>query len=178
MIGKMVTYFCNEDISLIENYNEATNDNIQIWHCHHRKETDEGLSVKQLKEQGLYYHRPASELIFLTPREHCVLHQNNRKGWHHTKETIMKMSESHKGKCYSEETKRKHSNTIINWYKTHDSPRKGKHNSNETNERIKEVNIGKKMVNKNGVNTWAFKDEIQNYLDNGWVLGKHKNISI
>ena len=30
--------FCNEDISLIENYDKAIVDNTQTWHCHHRAE--------------------------------------------------------------------------------------------------------------------------------------------
>ena len=66
--------YCSEDISLIENYDKANEDLSQTWHIHHKKETDEGLSVKQLKELGLYFYRPASELIFLTRYEHNKLH--------------------------------------------------------------------------------------------------------
>ena len=74
-----VKNFCNEDISLIENYEKAINDKTQTWHCHHRRETDEGLSVKQLMELGLYLNRPANELIFLTPEEHTSLHHKGKK---------------------------------------------------------------------------------------------------
>ena len=43
---------------------------------HHRLEIqgENRLSVKELKEQKLYYHRPASELIFLPEQEHSKLH--------------------------------------------------------------------------------------------------------
>ena len=76
MIGKDVKKFCCEDLSLIENYEKAINDNTQIWHCHHRLEIQDGksVSVKELKENNLYFHRPASELIFLTEKEHSKLH--------------------------------------------------------------------------------------------------------
>ena len=81
MISKNVKKFCYEDISLIKNYELAINDNKHIWDCHHRKETDEGLSRKQLIELGLYYGRPASELILLTHSEHMSLHCTGKSSW-------------------------------------------------------------------------------------------------
>ena len=48
-----VKKFCCEDISLIENYEQALNDQTQMWECHHRKETDEGLSKAKLIEMGV-----------------------------------------------------------------------------------------------------------------------------
>ena len=75
--------YCCEDLSLVENYDKAVSDTENIWHCHHRRETDEGLSYIELKNRGLYFNRPASELIFLTAHEHISLHQ---KGRIHTKE--------------------------------------------------------------------------------------------
>lgn len=73
--------FCNEDISLIENYDKATVDNTQTWHCHHRDEIKvlpSGMTVlrsrQELKENGRYYNCPANELIFLTQSEHRRLH--------------------------------------------------------------------------------------------------------
>ena len=65
--------YCCEDLSLIENYEKASKDLIQTWDIHHRKE-DEGYSMKELKDLGLYHGRPASELIFLTKKEHMRLH--------------------------------------------------------------------------------------------------------
>ena len=93
---KKVKKFCNEDISLIENCDKAINDETQTWHCHHRKETDEGLSAKKLIELGLYYGRPANELIFLTHGEHSSLHHS---GKHLSDEEKRKRSEANKGKA-------------------------------------------------------------------------------
>ena len=71
---KTISKFCKDDISLIENYKEAVNSS-ETWDCHHRLETDLGLSAQELKDGGLYYNRPASELIFLTHPEHTRLHK-------------------------------------------------------------------------------------------------------
>ena len=67
--------YCAEDISLIENYNEAVSSK-ELYHCHHRLEIqdDKCYFAKELKQMNLYYGRPASELIFLKAREHKDLH--------------------------------------------------------------------------------------------------------
>ena len=70
--------YCCEDPHLIENYNEAVNDKTQTWHCHHRLEIELDKTGKELEELGLYYNRPASELIFLTHSEHTKLHTNGK----------------------------------------------------------------------------------------------------
>mgnify|MGYP001773731241 CR=1 FL=1 len=72
-----VKAYCSEDISLIENYDLAIVDTIQTWHCHHRGEVLPcgRFSIYDLKKFGLYYKRPASELIFLTKAEHNSLHK-------------------------------------------------------------------------------------------------------
>lgn len=101
--------FCSEPIERIENYAQAMADNTQTWCCHHRGEI---LScgrylMKTLKEFGLYYHRPASELIFMTDFEHRSLHtkgNNNHLGKHHTDEAKKKISEARNGSHRSEET--------------------------------------------------------------------------
>lgn len=71
--------YCSEDISLIENYNQAISDQKRMWDIHHRRECDENgqtlLTHKQLVEMDLYYHRPASELIFVTRSMHNKLHR-------------------------------------------------------------------------------------------------------
>ena len=91
--------FCKDDITEIENYELAINDTSHIWHCHHRREsiyTRDGL-----KEIGEYFHRPACELVFLSPSEHAKLHftgKNNKGdnnpmyGKKHTEETKKKIS--------------------------------------------------------------------------------------
>lgn len=65
--------FCCEDISKIENYDKAIADN-EKWLCHHRLGIELNKSGEELQEIGLYYNRPASELIFLTRKEHRKIH--------------------------------------------------------------------------------------------------------
>ena len=71
--------YCSEDISLIENYQQAIADEERTWEIHHRRECDsEGRTLftkKQLIEMGLYFNRPASELIFVTRAMHNKLHR-------------------------------------------------------------------------------------------------------
>lgn len=120
---------CKDDISLIENYEEAVNDKTNMWECHHRWElTLDGEfanSIEDLKRLGMYYHRPYFELIFLERHKHHTLHnlanrKANRgpdynemsnymkqkgstfKGKKHTNKSKDKMSESHLGKITSE----------------------------------------------------------------------------
>ena len=73
---KYAKKFCCEDLSLIENYELAINDTTQTWECHHRGEVLPcgRFSIDDLKKFELYFNRPASELIFLTPSEHRRLH--------------------------------------------------------------------------------------------------------
>lgn len=68
--------FCSEDISLIENYDKAIADTTKTWDCHHRLELDGEAerSMSEMKRVGLYFNRPASELIFLTHKDHMSLH--------------------------------------------------------------------------------------------------------
>ena len=71
--------FCSEDISFIENYQAAISDQTRTWDVHHRRECDENgrtlFTHKQLKEMGLYFNRPASELVFVTRSMHWKLHR-------------------------------------------------------------------------------------------------------
>ena len=71
--------YCSEDISLIENYHEAIADEEKMWDIHHRRECDANgrtlFTGKQLIEMGLYFKRPASELIFVTRSMHYKLHR-------------------------------------------------------------------------------------------------------
>lgn len=82
MIRKDLSKIC-DNISNIENYDKAINDKDNLWVCHHRLETHSidgyirktSLSYKELINLGLYFSRPAEELIFLTRSEHRKLHQ-------------------------------------------------------------------------------------------------------
>lgn len=114
-------YICCEDISLIENYEEAVNDKENIWVLHHRLENHPDGSLrfthKSLKKLGLYVQRPACELIFLRIDEHRKLENDifddERKeklskrmtgegnpfyGKHHSEETRKRWSEIRKGR--------------------------------------------------------------------------------
>ena len=91
--------FCKDDISMIENYEKAVNDTTQTWDCHHRAEILPcgTYSRDKLKAAGIYYNRPASELIFLTRSQHISLHNTVRsqmKGKHHSISAKKKMSDS------------------------------------------------------------------------------------
>lgn len=108
---KTIRKYCCEDISLIENYNEAINDPNETWDCHHRLETDLGLSQQELIDTNRYYNVEAKYLIFLTHSEHIILHNKIRGPL--LDETKTKISNSHKGKSswnkgktgvYSEDT--------------------------------------------------------------------------
>ena len=135
---KSAKSYCKDDISLIENYDKAMADDIQTWHCHHRRETI--FSRKDLIEIGEYYNRPACELIFLTPNEHIKLHS---LGKHHSAEARKKMSESHKGKHNSAEARKKMSEAL----KGENNPMFGKHRSEETRKKISEARKGKHLYN-------------------------------
>ena len=103
--------YCCEDISLIENYNEAMNSKDK-YDCHHRLEThDENgklrehfLSVNDLVNLGKYYNRPATELVFLSTKEHRLLH---KKGKHISEEQKKRISETLKGHLVSDESRKK-----------------------------------------------------------------------
>ena len=102
---KYAKKFCCEDPSLIENYDKAIADTTQTWDCHHRGEILPcgRFSRDDLKKFGLYYNRPASELIFLTHSEHRQLHN---KGVPKSEATKKAMSETRKGVPKSEAHKK------------------------------------------------------------------------
>ena len=102
---KYAKTFCCEDLSLIENYELAIADTTQMWECHHRGEVLPcgRFSRDDLKKFGLYYKRPASELIFLTPTAHRLLHL---KGVPRSEATKKAISDAMKGVPLSEEHKK------------------------------------------------------------------------
>lgn len=144
---KMVLLYCSEDISLIENYAEAVADETITWHCHHRLEIDKNYTAQELKNNNLLYHRPAEELIFLTPKDHMSLHSSNRSeetrlklskatlGKKHSEESIKKMSLAKKGKKFTEEHKAKLS-----------AAHKGVVISEEHRKRLSELRKGKHII--------------------------------
>lgn len=109
MICKRTVYsYCKDDISLIENYEQALNDQTQVWHCHHRRETDDLLSKDELINMDLYFKVSASELIFLTPYDHVSLHKI--------------------GEIKTEEHRKNISESCKQWHKEHPDANKGENN--------------------------------------------------
>ena len=102
---KYAKSYCCEDLSLIENYDKAISDTTQTWDCHHRGEILPcgRFSRDDLKKFGLYYNRPASELIFLTLSEHTRLHA---KGVQLSEEHKKAISDTKKGVPLSEANKK------------------------------------------------------------------------
>ena len=114
MINKNSTkLYCRDDISKIENYEQAINDKEHKWVCHHRLEfTINGEfahTSKELKRMGMYYHRPYFELIFMKRIEHRHLHASKENL---REETLRKMSKAQKGKKLTEEHKRRVSESM------------------------------------------------------------------
>ena len=128
---KKVKKFC-KDYTRIKNYEEAVNDNTQMWDCHHI--LGEILSREQLKDHNFYYDVPPCMLKFVTRAEHTHLH---KKGIHRSDETRKKISKAHKGRTFSEEHRRKLSEV-----------KKGKHRSEETCRKISEAMKGRTSWNK------------------------------
>ena len=101
--------YCCEDISKIENYELAKRDDFKGWVIHHRLELVETGAVvdstkQDLKARGIYYNRPAEELVYLTRSEHQKLHRTGKpgpnRGKHFSEEHKRKLLESKKGKKY------------------------------------------------------------------------------
>lgn len=114
---KSVLKYCCEDITKIENFNEAVNDEKHMWDCHHRLEThnedgtlrEEFITKTELIEKDLYWKRPASELIFLGQYEHLSLHHKGQKIPDEQKE---KISKTLTGRKMPEDIKQKISDTL------------------------------------------------------------------
>lgn len=129
MISETTKKYCSEPLENIENYDKAVADTKHIWDCHHRAEILPcGVySRKDLKKFGLYWHRPASELIFLRHDEHIRIHGSNL-----STKTKRRMAESHKGNLHSSETRRKMAES-----------HKGRHLPDEVRRKISESQKGK-----------------------------------
>ena len=147
-----------KDYENIENYQKAKKDNFKGWECHHRLEThtsdgkrrEVDITAAKLKALGMYYNRPAEELIFLTTREHNAFKKGKpawNKGKKMSEEFCRKDSESHKGennpfygKHHSEESKRKNAEAHKGKHLGKDNPFYGKTHSEEFRKKIGEIN--------------------------------------
>ena len=128
--------YCCEDISHIENYDKAMADTEQTWHCHHRAEILPcgNYSAASLKSQGMYWHRTASELIFLTESDHRKLHmvgsRNNMYGKRGKESNCFgRTGPKHPmyGKHHTEEARKKISTGLKGVYAGDKSTHWGKH---------------------------------------------------
>lgn len=142
--------YCSE-FEKIENYDKAMTDMEHTWDCHHRLEigkNGERVSRQDLISHGLYYNRPADELVFLTQSEHRRLHH---KGKTFSEETKRKMSEARRGRTLSQGTRRKLSEAMKGKPRSDEHRRrlseslKGKHPSEETRVKLSESHKGKKL---------------------------------
>ena len=148
--------YCS-DIENVENFEKAKDDNFKGWCCHHRLQTwtSDGerrlvnISADELKSLGMYYNRPAEELIFLTSSEHSILHNkgenNPNYGKHFSEEHKIKIGEGNRGKQLTEETKHKISLAKIGkrfsdkTRRKMSAAKKGKHFSEEHKRKIGEA---------------------------------------
>ena len=159
MINEGVKYYCNEDISLIENYDKAISDKEQTWHCHHRREIE--TPRKELIKIGEYYNRPAIELIFLTHSEHKALHSKGNKNM--------------LGKHLSEEAKKKLSESLKGKNKGKPSPWKGKHHSPEAKRKMSAVHKGKTPWIKGKHHSEEAKRKMSESLRGKHLSDEHKH---
>ena len=151
-MGHKFENYCKE-YENIENYQKALADNFKGWCCHHRK----GVYIprEELISLGMYYDRPASELIFLTRSEHKSLHKPSEeakkkiaeanKGKKRSEETRKCVSESLKGHPVSEESRKKMSEARKGKYAGETHPMYGKHHTDEAKKKISEVSKGKHL---------------------------------
>ena len=160
---KFLEAYC-KDYTQIEHYEEALKSPLK-YDLHHRREIAENKSRKDLKDKNLYFHRPATELIFLEHGEHQRLHkagkpkstETRRKmseanrgennpmfGKNLSAETRKKMSDAKKGKTKSAETRRKMSDA-----------NKGEPKSAETRRKMSEARKGKHWHLENGHRIWT-----------------------
>ena len=158
--------YCKEP-EKIENYQLAKKDNFKGWECHHRLETHTSdgkrrlvdIGYKELIALGMYYNRPAEELIFLTTREHNAIRKVSAEtrnkireakkgnkyhlGKRHSEEAKKKMREAHKGKHPTDETR----NKMREVNKGEKNPMYGKHHTDEARRKMRKAQTGKHWYN-------------------------------
>ena len=177
-------FYC-KDYENIENYDKAKADEFVGWNCHHRLETHNSdgerravyITASELQALGMYYNRPASELIFLTIREHRLLHNegenNPMYGKQLSEETKKRLSKYRKGennamygKHHTEESKKKMSIAHKGKKLGKDNPFYGKTHSDETRMRISAAHKGKRL-SKEHINKVAEANRGKHWYNNG-----------
>ena len=143
MIRPDVQIYCCENISKIENYEQALEAKT-TWDIHHKKEITENKTQQQLIDEDLYFNRPANELIFLSRKEHNKIHRE------HNPKTLINWikagSDTTRNVPKTEEYKQKLSESLKEYFKTHEHCNKGRTLSDETKRKISDT-INKKWAN-------------------------------
>ena len=180
MLELKYRHYCN-NYENIENYQKAAADNFVGWCIHHRYETHNSdgerrlvdITRKELIASGMYYNRPANELIFMTLAEHSSLHNKGKpKSEEHKKNLAaarkgkyLGENNSFYGKRHSEETKKKISQTKTG-KKLGPFSEEHKQKLSETKKAEKNPNYGKHWYNNGEVNIMT------NECPEGYVPGR------
>ena len=141
-------YYC-KDYENIENYDKALKDNFNGWEVHHRLETHNSdgerrlvdITAAELEALGMYWRRPAKELIFLTRAEHNRLHKKGKQGYWKGK------TGPNKGKQFSAEARIHMSEAMKGKYTGENHPMYGKKHSDEARRKMSESHKGKHIGN-------------------------------
>ena len=168
--------YCSEPLDKIEHYEEASAEGFADWCIHHRLEIQADgtrVSAQELIDNGLYYDRPASELVFIRTTEHHRLHwigNTFNRGKHHSADTRRKMSEALSGENHpffgkhrSDETRQKMSAAN----KGDKNPFFGKRHSEESRKKMSAANKGKHCWN-NGISSIRSRE----CPGEGWTRGR------
>lgn len=140
MIRKDAKIYCCEDISKIENYKQALNAKT-TWDVHHKREITENKTSQQLIDESLYFNRPANELIFLSRKEHIRIHREHNL--HALDNWIKAGSDATRNVPKTEDHKQKLSESLKEYFKTHEHWNKGRTISDEIRRKISDT-INKK----------------------------------
>lgn len=96
--------YCRDRIELVQNFRQAEADGFDGWCIHHRMELPkDGTVVRrdELKRKGLYWNRPAAELVFMRTADHMKLHNSRRHTRRHNRnisQSVQKGIASRRGK--------------------------------------------------------------------------------
>ncbi len=160
MISKRVYKYCKDDLSLIENYELAINDNKQMWDCHHRLEIKLNVSAQYLIDNNLYFNRPASELIFLTKSEHSSIHNVGERNINYKKT-------GEKNPMYGKNPE---------YYMSYEAIIQKREKQSKAVLKEKNGRYHTKQMYKDGVYETVKYNDIQNRLNDGWIIKGKPNI--
>lgn len=198
-----VKEYCCEDPSLIENYEEAMADS-ETWVCHHRKGIELKKSIEELKAMGLYYNRPACELIFLKNEYHSHLHSSGENNpmygvslpGHYGEKNGMYgkgyLITGEKNGMYNKHHTQEARDKISKATKGKNNPMYGKNAEDymteeairekrrKYSESMKGVNKNRKWMNNGSTNVFVKESDTEKYLQDGWTFGmvRHNKIKV